>query len=299
MYAEIEQFGKWLRRKSPHASTPIHYVSDLKHFFTWAKIPPEQVSVRKVDAYIEYCQGSGYAATTINRRLIALNTFYQFLALEADDAPRNPVIPKRHYVTRDERLPRDASDIEIERLFAVIDTPRDRAMFLLMVGCGLRVGEVRKLSLQDLDLKPVPGLNQTMPRLRVMGKGSMQRTVYLSEQVNDEVTVWLAVRPETIDQAVFLNRFGKRLTVSGIQTCLAEYCRKAGVWITCHQLRHVFGRHLVEARVPVTTIQKLMGHAWLRTTQVYLHVSDQQIQDDLRAAVAEISRRISLKEDLP
>ncbi|MCK5793085.1 MAG: tyrosine-type recombinase/integrase, partial [Anaerolineales bacterium] len=75
----------------------------------------------------------------------------------------------------------------------------------------------------------------------------------------------------------------------------AKTPHKAGLWITCHQLRHTFGRHLVEARVPVTTIQKLMGHARLRTTQTYLHISDGQVQADYEAAMEEVMERISLE----
>jgi site-specific recombinase XerD len=94
------------------------------------------------------------------------------------------------------------------------------------------------------------------------------------------------------EPAIFVNRFGQRMNVNGIQVSLARYCHKAGVWITCHQLRHTFGRHLVEAHVPVTTIQQLLGHARIRTTEVYLHISDQQVQADYKAAMAEIDRRL-------
>jgi site-specific recombinase XerD len=107
------------------------------------------------------------------------------------------------------------------------------------------------------------------------------------------------MRPNGIEQAVFVNRSGKRLTVTGIQLQLAMYCQRAGVWITCHQLRHTFGRHMVEARVPVTTIQKLMGHARIRTTETYLHISDQQVQADYEAAMEQIMERLSLAECVP
>jgi site-specific recombinase XerD len=84
---------------------------------------------------------------------------------------------------------------------------------------------------------------------------------------------WLAIRPAVEDPALFLNRYGHRLSVDGIQERLAHYCHQAGVWITCHQLRHTFGRHMVEAGMPVTSIQRLLGHRRLRTTQTYLYLS--------------------------
>jgi integrase/recombinase XerD len=78
------------------------------------------------------------------------------------------------------------------------------------------------------------------------------------------------------------------MSVTAIQLRLMHYCREAGVWITCHQLRHTFGRHLVEAGMPVTSIQRLMGHARIRTTQIYLHISDHKLQTDYEAAMAHI-----------
>ena len=123
------------------------------------------------------------------------------------------------------------------------------------------------------------------------GKNDTQCVVYLSAQALAALERWLTARPVVEEQAIFLNRFGQRLSVNGIQVSLARYCHEAGVWITCHQLRHTFGRHLVEARVPATTtIQRLLGHARIRTTEGYLHISDRQVQADYAAAMAEIDR---------
>ena len=160
-----------------------------------------------------------------------------------------------------------------------------------MLRCGLRVGEIRSLSMEDLYLYSIPG---SLPRLWLCGKGDRERVVYLSSQAMAALEAWLKVRPTGSDPAVFLNRFGKRLTVTGIQLQLATYCQLAGVWITCHQLRHTFGRHMIEARVPVTTIQKLMGHAHLRTTETYLHISDKQVQADYETAMEQVMEKMSL-----
>jgi len=293
MLPEIEKFQKWLRRKRPHTSTCLHYTSDLHFFFNWAgdRKSPGDITVRDVDAYIEHSRAHGHSIATVNRRLAALRAFYQFLDLESDDAPPNPVVPKRHFIHQGETLPRDVEDDVLERLFAVITSPRDRAMFLLMLRCGLRVGEVRNLSLNDLYLQPNPS---SLPRLWLRGKGNKQRVAYLSRQPLAALRAWLAVRPVVAEQAVFLNRFGKRLTVTGIQDRLAHYCRQAGVWLTCHQFRHTFGRHLAEARVPITTLKQLLGHARLKTTEIYLHISDQQLQADYEAAIVEVVKRLPL-----
>ncbi len=290
MLAEVERFNKWLRRKYPQSSTPRHYCNDLELFFAWVHKSPAEIAVTDIDRYIEHCQAEGHAIATVNRRLAALRSFYNFLSIEADDAPANPVIPKQHFIRQGRRLPRDAEDADVERLLAVVDSARDRAMILLMLRCGLRVGEVRNLSLNDLYLRPSRG---NLPRLWLHGKGGAQRVAYLSPQALAALQAWLAVRPVSPDQALFLNRFGARLTVTGIQLKLARYCRLAGVWITCHQFRHTFGRHMVEARVPVTTIQRLLGHARLPTTEVYLHVSDQQVQADYQAAMQDVNQQLA------
>ena len=98
MLPEVDRFGKWLRRKNPPATTHRHYANDLKLFFAWAGKPPGAITLLDMDAYIEHCQGLGHAVATINRRLAALSSFYQFLALEADDAPPNPILPRRHFI---------------------------------------------------------------------------------------------------------------------------------------------------------------------------------------------------------
>jgi len=214
MLAEIERFHKWLRRRSPGASTHVHYTSDVALFFAWLGKPPAQVKVRDVDAYIEHAQQSGHAMATVNRRLAALRSFYEFLALEQDDAPANPVIPRRHFIRQGERLPRDLEDATVERLLAAITHPRDRAMFLLMLRCGLRVGEVRSLSLGDLYLQAAAG---KLPRLWLHGKNGKQRVAYLSGQPLAALKEWLELRPVASDEAVFVNRSGKRLTVTGIR----------------------------------------------------------------------------------
>lgn len=292
MLAEVVRFSKWLRRRSPHATTVIHYTNDLELFFAWADKPYKVITLHDIDAYIEHAQTLGHAVATINRRLAAIRAFYTFLSLESDAPPANPVLPKRHFIRQGRRLPRDVEDAVITRLFAVITAPRDRAMFLLMLRCGLRVGEVRSLSLNDLYLQPSAG---QLPRLWVSGKGDTRRVVYLSAQAEHALRAWLDARPVAETQTVFLNRFGRELTVTGIQDRLARYCREVEVWITCHQLRHTFARQLVEAGMPVTSIQKLLGHARLRTTQVYLHISDPQVQADYQAAMAYLAQRFAVE----
>jgi hypothetical protein len=98
MFPQIERFGKWLRCRSPHATTHAHYTSDVKLFFAWANKPPDAITLHDVDAYVAYCLAGGHPAATVNRRLAALRCFYRFLDLESDNAPTNPVQPRRHSI---------------------------------------------------------------------------------------------------------------------------------------------------------------------------------------------------------
>jgi site-specific recombinase XerD len=294
MLPEIEAFGRWLGRKFPGSSTRTHYTSDLGLFFDWLGKPPHEVTVRDVDRFIEHGQQDlGYQPATLNRKLACLKAFYDFLAfgLDSEAPPANPVLPRRHYLRRPERLPRDVEDETLAKLFAVVTNPRDRAMFLLMLRCGLRVSEVRALSLSDLYLKPAPGL---LPRLWLRGKGNKERVVYLSDQALVALQAWLAVRPTVADEAVFLNRWDTRYSTTGIRRHLGRYCERAGVWVTCHQFRHTLGRHLAERRVPPTSIQRLFGHARLKTTEGYIHISDTVVMADYTAAMRDVAQRLPL-----
>ena len=207
MLPEVEQFQKWLRRKHPHTTTALNYGLDLELFFAWAQKAPGRDHPAGCRRLYRTQQALGRCATTINRRLAALRSFYRFLGLEA----RTGASPTRSFPSaissgHGSRLPRDVEDRDLAALFDVITEPRDRAMFLLMLRCGLRVGEVRALTLPDLYLHPSPG---SLPRLWLHGKGGVERVVYLSAQPLAALQAWLAVRPTSSAPAVFLNRFGQ------------------------------------------------------------------------------------------
>lgn len=286
MHVQITQFTRWLRCKYRHSSTHRHYASDLQQFFTWANKAPNKITVSEVDGYIAHAQAEGHTVATINRRLAALSAFYHFLQTHTDDPPPNPVISRRHRLKPGRRLPRAVADDVLDRLFSAITSPRDRAIFTLMLRCGLRVGEVHRLSLADLDLQPP---DEGLPRLHIHGKGGKERTVYLSAQAEIALKAWLTTRPDSPDPALFLNRSKKRLGSGGIQRQLAVYCQQAGVQLTCHQLRHTFGRHLTEAQTPITTTQHLLGHSQLKTTQLYTHLANRQAQTEYDAAMATVT----------
>jgi site-specific recombinase XerD len=279
MFMELAQFKNWLKCQYPNSSASVHYSSDLALFFSFVRKAPAKVKLSDVDCYIASSLKKGHRPSTINRRLSALRTFFYFLSITCDQPPTCPVLP-RHRLQKSHPLPRDVSDPDIKTLFAQIDSTRDQAMFLLMLDCGLRVGEVHNLSLKDLHF-------ENPSHILVNGKGGKQRIVYLSPPAQHVLQGWLASRPVSNGRAVFISEHGKRLSVAGIQYLLRGYCKKAGVQFSCHQLRHTFGRHMAEADLPVTSLQSLLGHKSIRTTQIYVHLSNTHLQAEYDRAISQ------------
>jgi integrase/recombinase XerD len=275
--SSIEEFERYWRRRKPGTSTALHYSSDVRIFFTWAQhCSPDTVSVHDVDRFIEWQQSLGRAPTTITRRLIALHMFYDYLAYASDSEVSNPVVPRRHYLQRGRRLPRDVHEEVIQQLFEVIgDHVRDRCLFTLMLHAGLRVGEIVALRVGDVQIS-----GSRTPQVRLLGKGRRERIVYLSALAAQRLQVYLDTRAANASERVFLNQHGRPMSIAGVQWRLANYCRQAKIWITCHQLRHTFASRLIAADVPVTSVQKLLGHSSLRTTQLYIRIADTQVERD-------------------
>lgn len=171
----IRKFESYLNRRYPNSSTAKNYVNDLHIFARFADKPPRQVTKSDVAHFVEQQLAGGRAPTTINRRLASLHHFFEFLADETDDDTwANPVVWRQQRVKEGKPLPRDISDADVEQLWACIQHPRDRLMFGLMYGLGLRVGEVA--ALQVADLIPASDPRQGA-RLRVCGKGQKERVV--------------------------------------------------------------------------------------------------------------------------
>jgi len=129
-----------------------------------------------------------------------------------------------------------------------------------------------------------------MPFLRLEGKGRQERVVYLSATVTELLEDYLKQRPPDSPKRIFLNYKGRPISITGVQLRLGHYCREAGIWITCHQLRHTYASRMVAADVPITSVQKLMGHSSIRTTQLYVRVSDSKVEKDYYAAMSRITK---------
>jgi site-specific recombinase XerD len=289
----IAEFEKYWRRRKPGTSTALHYSSDVRLFFTWAKDrSPDAITPHDVDRFVAWQQSLGRAATTITRRLIAVRMFYDYLAYATDREVPSPVVPRRHYLDRGRHLPRDVTDQVIQQLFAAIGNhSRDRCLFTLMLHAGLRVGELVTLQMGDVQVS-----TGGAARVRLLGKGRNERLVYLSATAAQSLAAYLATRPAHPSERIFLNQHGQPMTIAGVQWRLAGYCRHAGIWLTCHQLRHTFASRLVAADVPVTSVQKLLGHRSIRTTQLYVRIADTQVERDYHAGMERLAHAPANRE---
>jgi integrase/recombinase XerD len=288
MLSQIEEFVNWIHRRNAEARTWRDYRGDLKQFVAVVgDCAPGAVTFREIDRFVAQQQERGFKPATVNRRLAAILAFYAFLADE-DPALVCPILPRRHYLREPQRLPRPVQEDALWAFFTAIEAEptlcvRDRAMFLLMLRCGLRIGEVAALRLSDLYL------DELSPRLLVHGKGSRERVVYLSRQAERALRLHLAERPASVaSEAVFLSYQGKGMSTTAIHKRLMRYRQRANVHLTAHRLRHSFANDLLSAGAPVTSIQQLLGHRWLETTQIYVTANDQQVQADYYAACSKL-----------
>ena len=233
------------------------------------------------------CLGQGLQPKTINCYLDSIRGFYEYLRDEEGIAIPNPV--KRGYALRLPRpLPRYLRDEEVERLFEVIKKPRDRAIFMLMLRCGLRIEEVANLTIGALDLK-------RRKIIVVKGKGGKGRVVYISNDALDALVRYLRVRISMRTKNLFLvekgTYSGKAISVRGIRKRMEYYAGKARLKVCCHQLRHTMATQLLNADADLVTIQDLLGHTRIKTTQRYCTVSNLKVQRDYFKAMEEVMRR--------
>jgi site-specific recombinase XerD len=269
----ITQFCAHLhtRHYSPH--TVDNYGRDLRLFFALVGKDPETVSGRDITYFVEQQRQVQRAATTINRRLNALQHFFDYLATERQTLGINPVKPS-HFLRRGQPLPKTLSQDQVRRLFAQITNPLDHALCLLMLRCGLRVSEVARLKRADLDWE--------QQALRVnQGKGRKDRVVYVAADALAALRTCLALRPAVVpDDLLFWNqkRPQRPLSSKGIQKKLERYAKAADIKASCHSLRHTFASNLLEEGAEVISIKELLGHASIKSSERYAKLSNQRVK---------------------
>jgi site-specific recombinase XerD len=262
-------------------------VCTLRQFVIWLDVPIEAVTHKKLLGFIDHLLAKRLKPKTINCYLDSIRGFYDYLIDEEQLQMQNPV-KLGDALRMSKPLPRFLRDEQVRTLFAQIDDPRDFAIFKLMLRCGLRVEEVARLTLAALDIK----------RAQVFvyhGKGAKDRVVYLSKDAYQALLAYLKVRPYSRAKRLFLvnkGRFrGQPLNVRGIQHRMKYYSKKAGFKVTCHQLRHTMATQMLNADADLATIQDLLGHAYITTTERYCRVSNQKVRRDYYQAMDKVIER--------
>ena len=262
-----------MKRRNYSAHTVKNYLSQLKDFVLWLDVPLEKAERKKISAYIDHLRNKRLAAKTINCHLHSIRRFYNFLADEDYLQLSNPV-QQGTALRMAKPLPKHLTDEQVIRLFSVIGNLRDRAMFMLMLRCGLRVEEVANLTLQAIDWR--------RQRLYVLGgKGSKDRLVFISNDTYQLLAAYIKARWSLRVKKVFLvekGRYkGRPISVRGIQKRLQYYAQKTGLQVSCHQLRHTMATQMLNADAALVTIQELLGHSKIKTTQRYCKISNLKV----------------------
>jgi integrase/recombinase XerD len=257
------------------------YRRDLAHLAAWLERSPATATADDLARYVAQMRADGMAATTIARRIAAIRSFFrhQVLVGARDDNPAAQVeLPKRR-----RSLPRTLSPGEVERLLdaAMGTTPiamRDRALAELLYGGGLRVSEATGLDKNSVDLEH--------RFVRCIGKGNKERVVPIGRPAVEALRRYLAHGRPYLDRRhrpeLFLNAQGGGLTRAGAFLILRRLAGRAGLEperVHPHLLRHSFATHLLEGGADLRSVQEMLGHADLSTTELYTHVSDRRRRD--------------------
>jgi len=284
----IVRYRRFLKRRNVSPNTVKNYLSSLKHFVVWIDVRLEEVTRRKIMAYVDHLLGKRLRPKTINCYLNSICQFYHYLSEEEGLPIVNPV-RKASIMKLPRSLPRHLKEEQLGLFFKEVKGYRDQAVFTLMLRCGLRVEEVAHLSLGNIDRKRRTLLIQD-------AKGAKDRMVYLSQDALRALAEYLRVRrPGPKVKRVFLVEkgplTGQPLSIRGIQKRMEYYARRAHLRISCHHLRHTMATQMLNADADLSTIQDLLGHNSIRTTQRYCRVSNLKVQRDYYKAMEVIMQR--------
>lgn len=292
MHDAIEGFLRYLTvERNASELTLKSYSEDfasLLEFFEeqLGRVPtPDGVTVAMLRSYVSYLHACDYAKTTIARRLACLRSFFRYCCRETlcgnnpAKALRTPRIGRKlpHFLTT-------------EQVGRLLEAPpanqpagiRDRAILETIYSAGLRVAELVGLDVDRWD--------RDANVLRVLGKGRKERIAPVGSFATKWLDQWIEIRQPDHDSpdqgAIFLNRFGRRLTTRSIGRMLEKYIKQTGLEsITSpHTLRHSFATHLLDGGADLRAVQELLGHKSLTTTQIYTHISTKRLRETYEMA---------------
>lgn len=290
--SSIEDFCRYLAEvRNLSANTVRAYRADLTAYLGWVRregVSPLRVSHRELRGYLGELTRAGYSARTVNRHLSALRGLYRWMVREgrsdseAASALASPKTPRA--------LPRAMTDAEVGALLATCEgedpvSLRDRSFLELMYATGARVSEMAGLSVGDVDF--------SQRQVHLFGKGSKERIVPVYEEALSRVARYLehgrcelAARGRAPGEALFLSTRGNPMSADALRTRFERRVAEAGLdtSLTPHAMRHAFATELVGGGADLRSVQELLGHESLATTQVYTHLSVERLTEAARRA---------------
>jgi len=282
---ELVRYRRVLKRKNYSVHTVKSYVNILDQFIRWVTLPLPELTGKEIGLYVDNLLRKRRTPKTITCHLQTIRLFFDYLVNEEGRSMANPVT--RISLRLPKPLPRHLQDGQVTRLFAVITDLRDRALFMVMLRCGLRVQEVAELTVDAVEF----GRRQIFV---FHGKGAKDRVVYMSEDARSALLAYLARRSSKAEGLFLVQKGpmkGKPLSVRGIQKRIEYYGRKSGLGVSCHQLRHTMATQLLNADADLATIQDLLGHGQITTTQRYCRVANLKVQRDYYKAMEVVMQR--------
>ena len=264
--------------KRAAAHTLSNYRRDLQNIQTYCRehqiLHWQQLQTADVRRYIAWRHKSGVSARTLQRNLATLRSFCRYLLKTGQlsiDPSQDVKAPKAG-----KKLPKV---LDVDAMTGMLEAKpdstleiRDLAMFELFYSSGLRLSELVMLDVGDLNL------NDGLLLIR-FGKGGKQRQVPVGAKAIQALRLWLMLRPASMHAALFVSQQGKRLQQRGVQLRLDRWCKKQQIvtHIHPHMLRHSFASHLLESSQDIRSVQELLGHSDISTTQIYTHLDFQHL----------------------
>jgi site-specific recombinase XerD len=247
-----------------------------------------QTTAQDITHFVSAAQHTGLAPSTINTKLGMLSAFFEFLC-EDGVMMQQPILRRRHRLLTPTTLPKPMTDTDLAAFFRVIDSVRDRLIFLLMLRCGLRVSEVCALTWGALDFQDgTVRINN--------GKGQVDRIAYFSPDVAHALQTWQAHQSTGTWLFPSRKRQGAPLKRSMINVLMNQYLAAAAITnhYSPHSLRHTFATQLLNAGVPLEVLKELMGHHSIHVTLRYTHLYDTTKRRQYDHAMTKIAQRQAL-----
>jgi site-specific recombinase XerD len=260
-------------------------MSSIRLFILWLNIPVQTVTCEQICSYIDHLIAKRKHPQSINNHLYRIRGFYEFLHYEKGLPIKNPV-KERCALRLPKPLPKYLRDTDIKKFFSIIHKVRDVAIFKIMLRCGLRLEETANLTKDAVDL-------QRQQLIVYNGKGKKDRVVFISDDAKEALSRYLKQRSSSRIKKIFLVEKGpykgKPISVHGIKKRMEYYAKKSGVKASCHHLRHTMATQMLNADTDLVTIQMLLGHSRITTTERYSKIHNAKARRDYFKAMRFIS----------